>query len=152
MPPHPRLSHPAPGDSFVAVLGCVLRAAGRQALGASLNVMSYWVVGLPLAMLLAFRLGLGTAGMWMSMGSVAAGQAIIFAAVIARFDWCGECERARRLTALGARGSTATAVGSVMAGVAGSGGDDGGLTAPLLGPDGEAASSPLPAPGGPDGV
>lgn len=28
-----------PGDSMVAVLGCVLRAAGRQALGATFNLL-----------------------------------------------------------------------------------------------------------------
>ena len=44
--------------------GGVLRAAGRQALGAALNLGSYWGVGLPTAYLLAVKAGLELRGLW----------------------------------------------------------------------------------------
>lgn len=41
------------------VLNGILRACGRQALGARLQLMTYWVCGLPLAYWAAFKMGLG---------------------------------------------------------------------------------------------
>ena len=42
----------------------VVRGAGRQTIGAITNFISYWLLGLPLAALLAFRLELGIHGLW----------------------------------------------------------------------------------------
>jgi MATE family multidrug resistance protein len=53
-----------PGDGMNCVLGGVLRGAGRQGLGAALNVVTYWCLGLPLSWLLAFRAKLGIVGLW----------------------------------------------------------------------------------------
>jgi MATE family multidrug resistance protein len=46
-------------DGLNAVLGGVLRGAGQQKMGAALNLLGYWLVALPLALLLGFRAGLG---------------------------------------------------------------------------------------------
>lgn len=42
----------------------VVRGCGRQLVGAITNLISYWVLGLPLAALLAFRFELGVHGLW----------------------------------------------------------------------------------------
>lgn len=44
---------------MVAVLSSVLRASGRQATGAVMNIAGYWAVCLPLAWFLGFRCQLG---------------------------------------------------------------------------------------------
>jgi hypothetical protein len=69
------------GDGLVALLGSVLRAAGRQSLGAALNLLGYWVVGLPIALALGFPLQMGVVGMWVGLASCAAVQ-------VGRL-WCG---------------------------------------------------------------
>ncbi|GBF98590.1 hypothetical protein Rsub_11315 [Raphidocelis subcapitata] len=121
------------GDSMVAVLGCVLRGAGRQGTGAALNILGYWAFGLPLALSLGFRANLGVVGFWAGLTSAAALQAAVFFVTIVRFDWCAEVARARKLT---------------LAGTAGVGGDDGGVTEPLLGGGGRGGGGKWGAGGG----
>ncbi|KIZ07408.1 putative transporter [Monoraphidium neglectum] len=87
------------GDSCVAVLGNVLRAAGRQGYGATLNILGYWCLGLPLSMFLGFRLDLGIIGFWIGLSTAAAFQAVVFATVISRFDWRHEVQRSEDLLA-----------------------------------------------------
>ncbi|KAI8466628.1 MAG: mate-domain-containing protein [Monoraphidium minutum] len=111
------------GDSCVAVLGCVLRAAGRQGMGAALNIFGYWVIGLPLGLALGFPARLGVTGFWVGLATAAGVQAAVFLAVISRFDWHAEVARARAMLAAGraADGDGGGAAGGV-AGAAGSGG------------------------------
>jgi len=100
-----------PGDSCVAVLGCVLRAAGRQAIGALFNLGGYWAFGLPCALSLAFRgPRLETLGLWYGLASAAALQAVVFLVLVLRFDWREEVARARRLNALMVAGATSSGV------------------------------------------
>lgn len=47
------------GDGMVAVLSSVLRASGRQAIGAVFNIGGYWVLCLPLAWFLGFNMKFG---------------------------------------------------------------------------------------------
>lgn len=42
----------------------VVRGAGRQNWAAATNLLVYWVLGVPLAVWLAFRLRLGVFGLW----------------------------------------------------------------------------------------
>ena len=102
------------GDSCVAVLGSVLRAAGRQATGALWNLGGYWLFGLPLGVALAFRGGYGVTGLWIALASAAGLQALVFLALVLRLDWGAEVGRARALAAAG------------LAGMGGGGGDGGG--------------------------
>ena len=53
-----------------AVNGAVqgaFRGSGQLALGAKLNFVGYYVVGLPLGALFAFKFGLGLIGLWLGM-------------------------------------------------------------------------------------
>lgn len=40
---------------------------GRQSLGARINVVTLWLVGLPLASGLSIGLGVGAPGLWVAM-------------------------------------------------------------------------------------
>jgi MATE family multidrug resistance protein len=51
-------------DGVQAVAGGALRGAGDARVPFMLNVVSYWLVGLPLALLLGFHFGLGARGLW----------------------------------------------------------------------------------------
>lgn len=51
------------GDGVNATCSGVVRGAGRQSLGAASNLVSFWVLGIPLSVLLAFHLKLGVVGL-----------------------------------------------------------------------------------------
>ena len=63
----PILASALVGDGINAVCSGVVRGVGRQALGAVLNVCSFWGVGIPLSVLLAFHFKLGVAGLWIGL-------------------------------------------------------------------------------------
>lgn len=82
------------GDGQVAVLGGLLRAAGRQYTGACLHVITYWLIGLPLGCVLGFKAGMGALGLWMGVASATALQAVALHVWVAlRLDWRGEVLR-----------------------------------------------------------
>ena len=85
-PTPPRAPHPA-GDGCNCVLSGTLRGAGRQALGAYLNLFGYWVVGVPLAWLFGFRLGLGALGFWIGLAVTTSLQVRGGGALAT--GWCG---------------------------------------------------------------
>uniref|UniRef100_A0A383V4G4 Protein DETOXIFICATION n=1 Tax=Tetradesmus obliquus TaxID=3088 RepID=A0A383V4G4_TETOB len=84
-------------DGVNAVVGGCLRGAGRQMLGAAINFIGYWVVGVPLAAWLAFRGGMGIHGFWWGVAAGAAVQAVVLLALLLRWDWQREVERVQGL-------------------------------------------------------
>lgn len=52
-------------DGLAGSCGGVLRGQGRQHLGASFNMVAYYVLALPLGITLAFRAGYGLQGLWL---------------------------------------------------------------------------------------
>lgn len=88
---------PRTADGQVCVLNGVLRAAGRQALGATLHTIVMWGLGGPLAYLLGFRLQLGVVGLWMAPLSCTVLQAIVFHTVVGCWDWQRAVEAAQEL-------------------------------------------------------
>ena len=82
-------------DGINSVASGVLRGAGRQALGAGINALGYWVVGVPLAAALAFKAGLGVQGFWLGVGSGALLQAVVVMVLVSRWDWDVEVERVK---------------------------------------------------------
>lgn len=92
------------GDGMNATIGGVLRGAGRQELGALLNLASYWGVGLPTAYLLAHTLGWGLRGLWAGLVTCTSLQGVVMLAVLARFRWRAEAERAVELAATAGAG------------------------------------------------
>ncbi len=65
----PVLAASAVGDGLVAVLGGVLRGSGRQSWGAVLNLVGYWLVGCPTAVLLGFKAHWDVVGFWCGLAT-----------------------------------------------------------------------------------
>lgn len=74
-------------DAVNAVEQGVYQASGRQALGAKLNFIAYYIIGLPLAYLLAIPFGAGVGGLWFGMTIGLCFIASINTFVILRSDW-----------------------------------------------------------------
>ncbi|GFY85468.1 MATE efflux family protein [Actinidia rufa] len=83
--------------------GCgILRGTARPAVGARINLMSFYFVGTPVAIGLAFWLKVGFNGLWFGLLSAQAACAVsILYAVLVRTDWEGEALKAKKLTGQG---------------------------------------------------
>jgi hypothetical protein len=62
------------------------------------NLSSYYGVGMPIALFLAFRAHLGVPGMWMGLFCAQLVQAALVTIVIARTDWRLQAMKAQELT------------------------------------------------------
>jgi len=83
--------------------GCgVLRGTARPAVGARINLLSFYLVGTPVAVYLAFGApGVGFRGLWYGLLSAQAScVALVLAAVVWRTDWRVEAMRAKKLAGL----------------------------------------------------
>jgi MATE family multidrug resistance protein len=71
-------------DGIQGVAGGALRGAADTRFASMANVVSHWCVGLPLALLLAFGLGRGAAGLWWGL---LLGLGVAAVALSTRFYW-----------------------------------------------------------------
>ncbi|XP_054788451.1 protein DETOXIFICATION 48-like [Prosopis cineraria] len=79
--------------------GCgVLRGIARPTIGANINLGSFYLVGMPVAMLLGFVLKMGFAGLWLGLLAAQASCAALMLLVLCRTDWKEQVRRARDLT------------------------------------------------------
>lgn len=82
------------GDGMNACMSGVVRGCGQQAKGAGVNVVTYWCIGLPLAVLLAFPGQLGVAGLWGGLACTTTLQAVVMSTLVHKFDFAHEAKRA----------------------------------------------------------
>lgn len=54
-------------DGIAAVTGGVLRAQGKQLIGALLNISAYYCIGIPFGVWLAFKTNIGLVGLWVGI-------------------------------------------------------------------------------------
>uniref|UniRef100_A0A493TQM4 Solute carrier family 47 member 2 n=1 Tax=Anas platyrhynchos platyrhynchos TaxID=8840 RepID=A0A493TQM4_ANAPP len=83
---------------FEAMCGAcsgVLRGIGKQKFGAILNAVSYYGVGLPLAVVLLFVARIGVIGLWLSMLVCVSMLCTCFIVYISRMDWRKAAEEAQ---------------------------------------------------------
>jgi hypothetical protein len=97
----PPLAASLVGEGANTVLSGVMRGCGRQRIGAAVNLLTYWAVGLPLSCLLAFKGGLGALGLWTGLACTASVQALLMTLTVFTFDWSAESARAKALVASG---------------------------------------------------
>lgn len=65
----------------------IARGGGFQQIGAYVNLGAYYLVGIPMGLLLGFHLHLNAKGLWMGTLSGSVLQVIILAIVTALTDW-----------------------------------------------------------------
>ncbi|XP_051114959.1 protein DETOXIFICATION 16 isoform X2 [Andrographis paniculata] len=82
-------------DGLQCVLSGIIRGCGWQKIGAFINLGSYYLVGMPMAALLAFVLGIGGKGLWLGIVSALLVQVVSLFAMISRTNWEHEAQRAR---------------------------------------------------------
>lgn len=87
------------GDGLNAAFGGILRGAGRQDIGALLNLLGYWAIGLPAGAYLAFSLKMGVFGLWLGLTATAILLAVTMLALMGRFDWEAEAKKASQMAA-----------------------------------------------------
>lgn len=92
-----KLAASAAADGLNAVVAGVLRGSGRQLLGAAINGLGYWAIGIPLAAFLAFKGGMGVHGFWIGVTAGATVQAVVLLAILFRWDWQKEVARVQQL-------------------------------------------------------
>ncbi|KAK7316488.1 hypothetical protein VNO77_35553 [Canavalia gladiata] len=82
-------------DSLTGALSGIARGGGFQKIGAYVNLGAYYLVGIPIGLLLGFHLQLRAKGLWMGTLSGSVSQVIILAIVTALTDWQKEATKAR---------------------------------------------------------
>ncbi|XP_042491313.1 protein DETOXIFICATION 48-like [Macadamia integrifolia] len=79
--------------------GCgVLRGSARPTTGANINLGSFYLVGMPVAIFMGFGAKMGFPGLWIGLLAAQATCAILMVYVLATTDWVVQVERARQLT------------------------------------------------------
>ncbi|KAL6962065.1 Protein DETOXIFICATION 54 [Sarracenia purpurea var. burkii] len=90
--------------------GCgILRGTARPSVGARINLISFYFVGTPVAIGLAFWVKVGFGGLWYGLLSaqVACAMSILYA-VLLHTDWEGEALKAKKFNATGLEMSNTT--------------------------------------------
>ncbi|XP_031491388.1 protein DETOXIFICATION 48-like [Nymphaea colorata] len=79
--------------------GCgVLRGSARPSLGAHINLGSFYVIGMPVALLMGFVANLGFLGLWLGLLAAQGSCALLMMCALAKTDWALQASRARELT------------------------------------------------------
>uniref|UniRef100_F6VZK0 Multidrug and toxin extrusion protein n=1 Tax=Ornithorhynchus anatinus TaxID=9258 RepID=F6VZK0_ORNAN len=74
-------------ESLCCICGGVLRGIGKQAFGAIVNAVGYYVIGLPLGIVLIFVVRIRVVGLWVGMLICAILATVTFTVYISRVDW-----------------------------------------------------------------
>ncbi|XP_030717153.1 multidrug and toxin extrusion protein 2 [Globicephala melas] len=83
-------------EAVCCLYGGVLRGTGRQAFGAVVNAVTYYVIGLPLGIVLTFVVGLGITGLWLGMLACVCLAAAAFVTYTACMDWKRAAEEVQK--------------------------------------------------------
>ncbi|XP_015078949.1 protein DETOXIFICATION 49-like [Solanum pennellii] len=79
--------------------GCgVLRGSARPKVGANINLVCFYLVGMPVAVVLSFYAGFDFEGLWLGLLAAQASCMVTMLMVLLRTDWDLQAERAKHLT------------------------------------------------------
>lgn len=82
-------------DGLAAVEGGCLRGLGKQAIGSYINIVGYYVIGIPLGLALCFKFDMGLEGIWIGLSAALFLICIMQITVLSRVNWEAESEKAR---------------------------------------------------------
>ncbi|XP_074365345.1 protein DETOXIFICATION 8-like [Apium graveolens] len=82
-------------DSIQGILSGVARGTGWQRLGAYVNLGSYYLVGIPMALLWGFLVPLKVKGLWIGLVTGTLVQSILLAIITSFTNWKKEVEDTR---------------------------------------------------------
>uniref|UniRef100_A0A0A9F157 Protein DETOXIFICATION n=1 Tax=Arundo donax TaxID=35708 RepID=A0A0A9F157_ARUDO len=91
----PLLSISVLTDNLQGVLSGVSRGCGWQHLGAYVNLGAFYLVGIPVALVLGFALHLGGVGFWIGMIAGGATQVALLSVITAMTSWEKMADKAR---------------------------------------------------------
>ncbi len=74
-------------DGTNAVVQGIYRGIGHQHMAAQTNAIAFYLIGVPLAAFLAFRLNVGVTGLWLGFGSGVSTALIVCTVVLSRRNW-----------------------------------------------------------------
>ncbi|KAH7098618.1 mate-domain-containing protein [Auriculariales sp. MPI-PUGE-AT-0066] len=83
-------------DGIAALSSGILRACGRQGIAAIIVFFSYYVVGIPAALALAFKAHMDLLGLWLGVSLGYAFTTFFQLVVIALFNWDTEADKAQK--------------------------------------------------------
>ncbi|KAF5784563.1 putative multi antimicrobial extrusion protein [Helianthus annuus] len=79
--------------------GCgALRGSARPTLGANINLGSFYLVGMPVAVVMAFVLKMGFPGLWFGLLAAQGSCALLMLYFLSKTDWIVQVDRAKELT------------------------------------------------------
>ncbi|KAL6925907.1 hypothetical protein ACO0SA_000514 [Hanseniaspora valbyensis] len=84
-------------DVFNIVSAGILRSQGRQRIGGFLNIFSYYIIGLPLGIILAFNTELNIFGFWIGLGVGILILAILETYYVIKSDWVSIINSSKQL-------------------------------------------------------
>ncbi|KAG2545521.1 protein DETOXIFICATION 12-like isoform X2 [Panicum virgatum] len=82
-------------DNLQGVLSGISRGCGWQHLGAYVNLGAFYLIGIPVALVLGFAFHLGGAGFWIGMIAGGATQVTLLSVITAMTNWGKMAEKAR---------------------------------------------------------
>ncbi|XP_072960838.1 protein DETOXIFICATION 56-like [Typha angustifolia] len=88
----------------LAVCGGIVRGTARPWLGMYASLGGFYLVALPVAVALAFKVGLGLGGLLLGFLVGAVTSVAVLMVLVARMDWDAEADKARRLAGVDAKG------------------------------------------------
>ncbi|PWA88040.1 multi antimicrobial extrusion protein [Artemisia annua] len=74
-------------EGVQTVLSAAVRGSGRQKIGAIVNLGSYYLIGIPLAVIFAFVFHIGGKGLWLGIIAALLTQAVLLTILILYTDW-----------------------------------------------------------------
>ena len=74
-------------DAINSCVQGIFRGSGRQALGAKLNFVAYYAIGVPIGCILGFQFHLGVIGLWIGMSVGLFVTAIVGLKIVSETNW-----------------------------------------------------------------
>ncbi|RZC66183.1 hypothetical protein C5167_009870 [Papaver somniferum] len=79
--------------------GCgVLRGSARPSTGANINLSSFYLIGMPVAIVMGFVIKMGFTGLWLGLLAAQGSCALLMLYVLLTTDWSVQVQRAKELT------------------------------------------------------